>query len=107
MKKLKLYIDNKWVEPGGGKYFTSYCPATGEPLAELASATENDVDILTVEVESKTPLSQVESMDLEECLRNDIKSIIVFTPKVTVLPPNSIMQTGLKAKRVVDERKKV
>jgi len=44
VKKLKLYIDNKWVEPGGGKYFTSYCPATGEPLAELASATENDVD---------------------------------------------------------------
>jgi len=69
--------------------------------------TENDVDTLTVEVESKNTLSQVESMDLEKNLINDIKSVIVFTPKVTVLPPNSITQTGLKAKRVIDERKKV
>jgi len=44
MKRLKLFIDNEWIEPEGGKYFTSYCPATGEPLAELASASENDVD---------------------------------------------------------------
>ncbi len=73
----------------------------------MVLTTENDVDVLTVEVESKTLLSQVESMDLEERLENDIKSVLVFTPKVTVLPPNSIPQTGLKAKRVVDERKKV
>jgi hypothetical protein len=33
--------------------------------------------------------------------------VIVFTPKITVLPPNGIPQLGLKAKRVVDERKKV
>jgi phenylacetate-CoA ligase len=68
--------------------------------------TKNDVDILTVEVESKNQLSQVESADLEESLKNDIKSVIVFTPRVTVLPPNGIPQEGLKAKRVVDNRKK-
>ncbi|UCH72261.1 MAG: phenylacetate--CoA ligase [Thermoplasmatales archaeon] len=68
--------------------------------------TENNVDQLTIEVESKVPLSQVESMDLEEKLKSDIKSVIVFTPKVTVFPPNSIPQSGLKAKRVVDNRKK-
>jgi phenylacetate-CoA ligase len=68
--------------------------------------TEEDVDQLTVEVESKNPLSQVESMDLEEFLINEIKSVIVFTPRVVVLPPNSISQEGLKAKRVLDERKK-
>ena len=67
----------------------------------------NDIDQLTVEVESKKLLSQVEAMDLEETLKNDIKSVIVFTPRVTVLHPNSIQQAGLKAKRVVDERKKV
>lgn len=44
MKKLKLFIDNEWVEPSSGKYFTSYCPATGEPLAELALASEADID---------------------------------------------------------------
>jgi len=68
--------------------------------------TENDADMLTVEVESKTQLSQVESMELEEILKNEIKSVIVFTPKVEVLPPNTIPETGLKAKRVIDERKK-
>jgi len=73
----------------------------------MVLTTENDVDILTVEVESKTSLNQVESMDLEKSLRNNIKSVIVFTPKVKVLPPNGIPQAGLKAKRVVDKRKKV
>jgi phenylacetate-CoA ligase len=66
---------------------------------------ENNVDMLMIEVESKTILSQVESMDLEESLKNDIKSVIVFTPKVTILSPNSIPQLGLKAKRVIDKRR--
>jgi phenylacetate-CoA ligase len=66
--------------------------------------TENNVDMLTVEVESKTIMSQVESMNLEESLKNNIKSVIVFTPKVEILPPNGIPKTGLKAKRVIDER---
>ena len=44
----------------------------------MVLTTENDVDILTVEVESKTPLSQVESMDLEDSLKKDIKSVIVL-----------------------------
>jgi phenylacetate-CoA ligase len=69
--------------------------------------TVDKIDMLTVEVESKTPLSQVESMDLEEELKSEIKSVIVFTPQVIVVPPNSIQQERLKAKRVVDERKKV
>ena len=69
--------------------------------------TENDVDQLKVEVESKERLSQVESIDLEKTLKNQIKSVIIFTPSIVVLPPNSINQEGLKAKRVVDERKKV
>ena len=69
--------------------------------------TIDNVDMLTVEVESKTQLSQVESMDLEEELKNEIKSVIVFTPRVVIMPPNSIPQEGLKAKRVFDERKKV
>jgi len=52
----------------------------------MVLTTKNDVDNLTVEVESKTPLSQVDSENLEENLRNSIKSVIVFTPKVKVLP---------------------
>jgi phenylacetate-CoA ligase len=73
----------------------------------MVLTTEEDNDMLTVEVESKLQLSQVEVMDLEERLKNEIRSVIVFTPKIAILPPNSIIQQGLKAKRVVDERKKV
>jgi phenylacetate-CoA ligase len=69
--------------------------------------TEEDIDKLIVEVESKTTLSQVDQMELERKLENEIKSVIVFTPKVTVLPPDSITHEGLKAKRVIDKRIKV
>jgi phenylacetate-CoA ligase len=69
--------------------------------------TDNKVDQLTIEVESKSLLSQMESMELEEKLRNDIKSVLVFNPKILVLHPKSIIQEGLKAKRVIDNRKKV
>ena len=72
----------------------------------MVLTTEGDADQLTVEVESKTSLSQVDQMELEKQLKNEIKSVIVFTPRVTVLPPNSIQQEGLKAKRVMDKRKK-
>jgi len=72
----------------------------------MVLTTEGDADQLTVEVESKATLSQVDQMELEKQLKNEIKSVIVFTPRVTVLPPNSIQQEGLKAKRVMDKRKK-
>ena len=72
----------------------------------MVLTTKSDVDMLTVEVESKTQLSQVESMNLEKLLKNEIKSVIVFTPRVEVLSPNTIPESGLKAKRVIDERKK-
>jgi phenylacetate-CoA ligase len=68
--------------------------------------TENDVDHVKVEVESKQRLSQIETEELERQLQNEIKSVIVFTPRVEVLPPNTIIQQGLKAKRVIDNRKK-
>jgi len=51
-------------------------------------------------------LSQVDMEKLEQKLRANIQSVIVFTPKVDVLPPNMIPETGLKAKRVIDNRKK-
>lgn len=44
MKKFKLFINNKWTRAEDSKTFTSYCPATGELLAEFAMASEIDVD---------------------------------------------------------------
>ncbi|KYK22612.1 phenylacetate--CoA ligase [Thermoplasmatales archaeon SM1-50] len=68
--------------------------------------TENDIDMLTVEVETKERLSSTDTEQLSIKLKGDIQSVIVFTPRVDVLPPNTIRETGLKAKRVIDNRKK-
>jgi aldehyde dehydrogenase (NAD+) len=43
-KKYGLFIDGKWVEPSGKKYFQTVNPATEEVLAEIAYASEKDVD---------------------------------------------------------------
>jgi phenylacetate-coenzyme A ligase PaaK-like adenylate-forming protein len=72
----------------------------------MVLTTENDIDMLTVEVETKQRLSEVESEKLSQKLKSDIQSVIVFTPRVDILPPNMIQETGLKAKRVIDNRKK-
>jgi len=71
----------------------------------MVLTTENDIDMLTVEVETKETLSQIETENLTQKLKKDIQSVIVFTPRVDILPPNTIPETGLKAKRVVDKRR--
>ena len=40
----QLYINGQWVRPDLGGRFTSYDPATGQPLREVPAATEEDVD---------------------------------------------------------------
>jgi phenylacetate-CoA ligase len=72
----------------------------------MVLSTENDVDLLTVEVETKQRLSLVDSEQLALKLKGDIESVIVFSPRIDVLPPNTILETGLKAKRVIDNRRK-
>lgn len=72
----------------------------------MVLTTENEVDFLTVEVETKQRLSLADSELLAQKLKGDIQSVIVFTPRIEVLPPNTILETGLKAKRVIDNRQK-
>ncbi|KAF0108465.1 MAG: hypothetical protein FD146_1039 [Anaerolineaceae bacterium] len=43
-RKFGLFINNQWVAPKGGKYYTSYNPATGEALADTFQAGQKDVD---------------------------------------------------------------
>ena len=40
----RMLIDGKWVEAASGKTFTTYDPATEEPLAEVAAGDKEDVD---------------------------------------------------------------
>ncbi len=39
-----LFINNQWVQSASGQYLESINPATGKPLAQVASATSADVD---------------------------------------------------------------
>ncbi|TCP86254.1 MULTISPECIES: aldehyde dehydrogenase family protein [unclassified Rhizobium] len=42
--RKRLLIGGTWVEASGGATFSTYDPATGEPLAELSEANASDVD---------------------------------------------------------------
>src|SRR6266513_3286109 len=56
-----LFINNQWVKPASGQYMESINPATGRPLAQIASANSADVDAAVAaaraafEIWSKTP----------------------------------------------------
>ena len=43
-EKYELFIDGKWVKPSSGRYFDSINPANEEKLAEIAWASDADVD---------------------------------------------------------------
>lgn len=44
-KRYELFIDGKWVKPSSNKYVDSINPANEEKLAEIAWASESDVDL--------------------------------------------------------------
>jgi phenylacetate-CoA ligase len=73
---------------------------------QMVLSTEDDIDQLTVVVETRNRMSQVDMENLASVLQKAIQAVIVFTPRMEVLPPNAIPETGLKAKRVVDNRRK-
>ena len=42
--KLENFIGGRWVAPKNGKYFTDYSPINGEPLAEIARSSAEDIE---------------------------------------------------------------
>ena len=47
-EKYDLFIDGKWIKPSNNRYFDTINPATEEKLAEIAWATEDDVDLAVI-----------------------------------------------------------
>ena len=74
---------------------------------KLGIKDESELKKTFKDFKKKFPKEKLLVDQMEEKLRTDIKSVIVFTPKINVLPPNGIPQEGLKAKRVVDNRRKI
>lgn len=52
--KYDLFIDGKWVKPSSGRYFASMNPANEEKLADIAWASESDVDLAVKAAEKRT-----------------------------------------------------
>jgi acyl-CoA reductase-like NAD-dependent aldehyde dehydrogenase len=44
MQRYQLYIDGRYVDPAGAKWFDTYNPYTGEPWAQVAQGDREDVD---------------------------------------------------------------
>jgi (Z)-2-((N-methylformamido)methylene)-5-hydroxybutyrolactone dehydrogenase len=44
MQRYQLYIEGRYVDPAGGKWFDTYNPYTGEPWAQVPQGDREDVD---------------------------------------------------------------
>jgi len=44
MTRYQLFIDNRWVDPAGGKWFDTLDPYSGQPWAQIPRADAVDVD---------------------------------------------------------------
>jgi aminomuconate-semialdehyde/2-hydroxymuconate-6-semialdehyde dehydrogenase len=44
MQRLQNFIDGEFVDPQGGKYLTSFNPASGEPFLEVPDSDAPDID---------------------------------------------------------------
>ena len=44
-EKYGLYIDGKWKDASDNAVIKTYCPATGDFLADCADASKDDVDL--------------------------------------------------------------
>lgn len=70
MKLCKLYIDGEWKEACNGKKVETTNPATGEVLAEVTQATEEDVDA-AVAAAKKSFYETREWRDMDSQTRSD------------------------------------
>ncbi|MEI6388627.1 MAG: aldehyde dehydrogenase family protein [Spirochaetota bacterium] len=94
MQKFKLFINNTWVDAEGGKTFLSYDPSTGEPIAELASASKADVD-RAVAVAKKTFDSGVWSeLSGDERAKYMLKAVEIMRRRLPELAKWEALDTG-------------
>ena len=64
------------------------------------------MDQLTIRVETKREVGAEEAERLRKDIVKSVQVIASFTPTVEILPPDSLPRGGIKAKRVIDKRKK-
>jgi len=102
MQEFKLFINNQWVSSSDNKKFQSMNPATNEPIAELHTASEKDVD-KAVMTAKKTFASGIWS-DLDPDQRADImlKAADIMKDRLKELAKWEAMDVGKPIKEAED-----
>lgn len=68
--------------------------------------TTDTIDQLVVQVETKNKITSPKKIaELKRVIQEEIRSVISLTPHIQIKPPGGIPQEGIKAKRVIDQRK--
>jgi len=92
MEKASLYINGAYQKATSGETFTSYNPATGEPLAVLGQANENDVQAA---VESaKRGFAIWSKMSAVERSRILLKAVAILRERNDELAQLEVQDTG-------------
>lgn len=68
--------------------------------------TEGVMDQMLVELEARGRLTESEAKTLEKEIQREIKAVLTLGPEIKILEPGGIPKEGIKAKRVIDNRKK-
>jgi acyl-CoA reductase-like NAD-dependent aldehyde dehydrogenase len=94
MKKFKLFIGNEWVDAKNGETFISYNPATGEPVAELAKGSKEDVDKAVTAAKCAFDSGVWSQMDPEERGEYLRKAADIMSLRAEELARYETMDTG-------------
>ena len=94
MKSFKLFINNEWIDSFDNKIFQSLNPATNEPIAELASATERDVDKAVVAAKEAFASGIWSELDGDERADYMLKAAMIMRKRLKELAKWESMDVG-------------
>ncbi|PNH80714.1 betaine-aldehyde dehydrogenase [Vibrio diazotrophicus] len=92
MEKASLYIDGRYQQASSGETFISYNPATGEPLATLGQANEQDVQAAVDS--AKRGFAVWSTMTAVERSRILLKAVAILRERNDELALLEVLDTG-------------
>lgn len=92
MEKASLYIDGRYQQASSGETFISYNPATGEPLATLGQASEQDVQAAVDS--AKRGFAVWSAMTAVERSRILLKAVAILRERNDELALLEVLDTG-------------
>ncbi|MEI8657789.1 MULTISPECIES: betaine-aldehyde dehydrogenase [Vibrio] len=92
MEKASLYIDGRYQQASSGETFISYNPATGEPLATLGQANEQDVQAAVDS--AKRGFAVWSTMTAVERSRILLKAVTILRERNDELALLEVLDTG-------------